>query len=339
MMDYIIKGTTLTDIADAIRSKNGTTSPILTEKMADAIRDISGGNADDSIVGTWKFNDEMTTFFDEITTYEEFDRFNNEGNSWHELIGYSYVEGEKSEFDTIYAYRINVENDSQLYHTVAGDSNDYAFYYEDDNWHIGQTITITEEPTDTEVIAWLKANATKIGGGSSSGASAYTVSSVDELPSDAVEGSMAIVESDSIKGSWQFDYDNSLDFGALNLANSTTTEIVIFGYADMIGVFGVMRFAVDGEGNTTLSIPLHDYEVLLYGDDFGWDDIFENVKFYEDIVSISTRDYDTNLIPVENSLTAENFAKWVKLNLVHISGGYSLYTYENGSWVYKCEIV
>ena len=44
MAEYIIQGQTLTDIADAIRTKDGSSAPILTEDMASAIIAIPSGN-------------------------------------------------------------------------------------------------------------------------------------------------------------------------------------------------------------------------------------------------------------------------------------------------------
>lgn len=46
MANYLIQGSTLTGIADAIRSKTSGSSPILTENMASAIMGISGGSSD-----------------------------------------------------------------------------------------------------------------------------------------------------------------------------------------------------------------------------------------------------------------------------------------------------
>ena len=43
MADYLIQDSTLTDIADAIRAKDGSSAPILTEDMADAIAAIPSG--------------------------------------------------------------------------------------------------------------------------------------------------------------------------------------------------------------------------------------------------------------------------------------------------------
>jgi hypothetical protein len=43
MAEYIIQDSTLTDIADAIRAKDGSSAPILTEDMADAIAAIPSG--------------------------------------------------------------------------------------------------------------------------------------------------------------------------------------------------------------------------------------------------------------------------------------------------------
>lgn len=44
MDEYIIKGSTLTDIANAIRSKSGTSAKITPENMASQIYNISGGS-------------------------------------------------------------------------------------------------------------------------------------------------------------------------------------------------------------------------------------------------------------------------------------------------------
>ena len=53
MAEYIIQDSTLTDIADAIRAKDGSSAPILTEDMADAIAAIpSGTTITDGVV--WK---------------------------------------------------------------------------------------------------------------------------------------------------------------------------------------------------------------------------------------------------------------------------------------------
>ena len=40
---------------------------------------------------------------------------------------------------------------------------DYDMYYVDGDWYHDRTITITEEPTDPDIIAWIKANAKKQG--------------------------------------------------------------------------------------------------------------------------------------------------------------------------------
>lgn len=42
MSDYIIDGAILTDIADAVREKTGTTDPIVPEKMAEMLRNVEG---------------------------------------------------------------------------------------------------------------------------------------------------------------------------------------------------------------------------------------------------------------------------------------------------------
>jgi hypothetical protein len=49
MAEYIIQDSTLTDIADAIRAKDGSSAPILTEDMADAIAAIPSGGGYDGL--------------------------------------------------------------------------------------------------------------------------------------------------------------------------------------------------------------------------------------------------------------------------------------------------
>ena len=46
MSEYLIQDSTLTDIADAIRAKDGSSAPILTEDMADAIAAIPTGGGE-----------------------------------------------------------------------------------------------------------------------------------------------------------------------------------------------------------------------------------------------------------------------------------------------------
>ena len=53
MTDYLIQDSTLTDIADAIRAKDGSSAPILTEDMADAIAAIPSGGGNPITKDEW----------------------------------------------------------------------------------------------------------------------------------------------------------------------------------------------------------------------------------------------------------------------------------------------
>ena len=57
MDEYIIKGSTLTDIANAIRSKSGTSAKITPENMASQIYNISGGSLI-PVIGRVEFKDD-----------------------------------------------------------------------------------------------------------------------------------------------------------------------------------------------------------------------------------------------------------------------------------------
>ena len=167
-------------------------------------------------------------------------------------------------------------------------------------------------------------------GTSSSGATAYTVSSVDELPSNAVDGSMAIVESDSIVGEWEF--YNSLSAPAW-LDGYTQVEISYMVFLSFDGGKTLQLKHLDsigfsGDANTLeeLLFQTKDFftqeifdEWGVYGESDGW--IYPsawNVKFLED---------------------NEEIKDWLSNNARRISGApYSLYTRENGSWAYKCEV-
>lgn len=69
MAKYFIEDTTLTNIADAIRAKDGTTEPILTEDMASRIEAIeSGGSADPYEVARQIVDKTITEYVDSALT-------------------------------------------------------------------------------------------------------------------------------------------------------------------------------------------------------------------------------------------------------------------------------
>lgn len=95
----------------------------------------TGGGSNDSVVGTWVFKDVI-------------ERPNKNFEVSFTCNGNKYVAIETS--DAIY------------YSVVVDDETDPAYSLLQNRWYEGyQTITITEQPTDTEFIEWLKANAEK----------------------------------------------------------------------------------------------------------------------------------------------------------------------------------
>lgn len=160
------------------------------------------GSTDDSIVGTWVFNDILTPIPEELIGKNIYFRYSVYA-SW------LYVNAKMDRITIFeegsgFSYSGDEGGDGYCFEDVY----EYAYGWLQQDY---KTIKIIEAPTDEALIAWLKANATKVSG--VGGATAYTVSSVDELPSDAPDGSMAIVESDSISlyirenGQWVYKGD------------------------------------------------------------------------------------------------------------------------------------
>lgn len=198
----------------------------------------------------------------------------------------------------------------------------------------GQNIETTTPITREEIFL------SKIGGGSGAGgAIAYTVSSVDELPTNAVDGSTAIVPSDSIEGEWEWkDNESPLDFTSLNLPPLTTTFVLATGYDNMWETFDSVRFIVDEAGNILLNFGVNAENYLIYSTNDGWDDNYTTFKFFECVRSIVTRE-DVGVDHITDSvISIDDFKTFIKTNCNRLSGGRSLYTHENGEWVYKCEV-
>lgn len=104
-----------------------------------------GSSSDDSIVGTWVFNEQLTPLGKSVEV-----SFTSDGSNY---VAIENIDG----------------GDSVLYYSIAvGDETDpvysYRFDWENEAY---RTIEILEEPTDEVFISWLKENATKQGGSSS----------------------------------------------------------------------------------------------------------------------------------------------------------------------------
>ena len=275
---------------------------------------ITSNDSSDSIVGTWVFNDELTM-------PDEMD------------IGFNcdfYVETETDGTQILSEVFIFTIDEQMGYWGISYYRDDYNIddvYESNYGWAAERykTIKIAKEPTDADFIAWLKANATKQAS-SSAGATAYTVKSVDELPNDAPDGSMALVESDSIVGEWEWkDNQSPLDLSMLSSYNPTASEssLYVFGSDDVS--FSIFRSAIIPfvDGNP---VGLYFDDLLIYEDGM-WDDQYSKFEFFTD--------------PADNTFNEvgqiNEFKTFIKTNCNRLSGGYSLYICKNGEWVYERE--
>lgn len=107
---------------------------------------------DDSVVGTWVFNDVLECPPVEVEEPKEYQvKFTAKDN-----------DGITRQLDTVYIFRYAEDGWALCYYNYASDINLEDVYdgaWNGENYPI---ITITEEPTDPEFITWLKANATKV---------------------------------------------------------------------------------------------------------------------------------------------------------------------------------
>lgn len=148
--------------------------------------------------------------------------------------------------------------------------------------------------------------------GTGGGASAYTVTSVDELPSNAVDGSLALVDTPHpFLGTWVLNETISMPYIGITLYfTSNGTDFHSFG------------------GYGTLSYGNDDTTINAYSNGAWADEAYRTIAITAKGESASTY-YDT-------------LADWLKENGVLTEAGCyikSLYTHENGEWVYKCEVV
>lgn len=156
------------------------------------------------------------------------------------------------------------------------------------------------------------------GGG---GASAYTAKSRYELPPDATDGSVAILESERANGTWIFHETPEYDFSYHN---------------GMTG-FGVYRVR-DNNGDELLLVNLTLHETDGGLEIYGFRDGKTRVDIYNPTNLLwskcPTREVEI-LAGCEGEIA---FLNALKATATRISGGNALYIYENGKWVYKCEI-
>ena len=144
-MDYLIKEETLTDIADAIRSKTGESSPILVSDFSQEISSISAS--------TWKVNMDFTGITDSYTvngvTYDSngavFDGISD-------YIALPFIHGNNVEIEIDVA-TMNL-NSSQHRRFVISDTNKGFFYSRDSGkWAFYNGTTYTSDISDGDYFA------------------------------------------------------------------------------------------------------------------------------------------------------------------------------------------
>lgn len=252
----------------------------------------SGGSGE-SMIGTWVFNDEL--IFPSV-----------EGGEW---VSYQLVfvgtdsNGASISFDTLILKPSALTVD---YYDGASQTELSGIY--DDGWmeEFYKTIKILKEPS-AETSALIKANAKK-----KEDAKAYHLSSADDLPADAVDGSLAMVQEDDsdILGAWKFNEEITF-----------TEEIWYFRFEsggdeyDVMGNWNGMsawEYVNETEGLATLVYMKDEWN------DYGWD--------------IDKRAYQTINILEKPEAEAE---AWIR---EHAKKPTILYARVNGKWVNKGEI-
>lgn len=273
------------------------------------------GGGDSPIIGTWVF-EEITTFLHDVDTQEEYE--NSEYWQEYPLSGYSIVGEEVRFFNAIYCYRVKGELEgSDFDKSEIGFDNGDIMYENGVFYH--NSLTITKEPS-AEVVAWIRTNAKEQGI-----PLAYHLTSVDDLPTDAVDGSLAVVDSDSLVGEWGWNTASPLDLSMFNFPTETFTEwCYINGYDRFLGeAFDYISFVNDNDG---FAVRVGGNNLFVNG---SWDDTYYKFALYTDILSS-----DSFL----QYLTQDEFKTFIKTNCNRLSGGHTLYSREHGKWINKGEI-
>ena len=158
------------------------------------------------------------------------------------------------------------------------------------------------------------------GGTSSNKPTAYTVSSVDELPSNAVDGSTAIVENDDLDGWWELNSELTQPDGEI---------LVGFEVLDFDGnLYSMKKITQEERGD--------GFDLLYVRNS----DEYETLFVYEYYIDEGSHwgFFGYRRIKVDTSINTPTTSQeqWFRENAKKLK---SLYTRENGSWVYKCEVV
>lgn len=172
--------------------------------------------------------------------------------------------------------------------------------------------------------AMFKKMAGKGGGG---GASAYTAKSIDELPSNAVDGSLALVGDDGFLGTWRLHPIASL----AAFEHLAAPE----AYHEFYGDFIVMATGEQGQGN---QITHCKYLYFSYAENSviasiggANDDEGTDVELYVN----QSRACSADFIIFETMPETEEIKTFIRANGTKTK---TICARENGEWVYKGEV-
>jgi hypothetical protein len=158
-------------------------------------------------------------------------------------------------------------------------------------------------------------------GGTSNQPTAHTVSSADELPSDAVDGSLAIVVTEIHNDGKAFIFQEDITIPAELYDNSYYLDFTVNTIDGRHLVLNRFYFWDDGSG------------ISYYGDDDGVEEAY--------VVGMGWNGGCEAIRIIKPSDDAD-FNEWLNESKLQGSlGGIrteALYSHKNGEWVYKCEV-
>lgn len=252
-----------------------------------------GSGGGESIVGTWVFNEEITTFLHDVDTQEEYD--NGEYSQEYPLCGYYIFDGEKCFFNTIYCYRVKGELEGSDFDNSEIGFDNGGVMYEDGLFYFN-SFTITKEPS-AAVANWIRANAKK-----------------------------QVVESDSLVGEWKFNEtltpinkpfeegweDIKVPFTATAYRDDFDAYYVF--YYDTITLVGDSNFMEEVAFANYANNEFSCMEATYYTADEGWTN-------------------NAQIPVIVNFLEDKNdavFKEWLSRNATKLRGGHTLYARANG---------